>query len=128
MDNQNNNETIVATCSCSQQEDHFRRWVDWVVVVLAILFACTFYGTGLYLLFIDRVPWMVKLMEEQFAAVVLPPLALTSAVFVVSVLKAASGEVKIEIFKLKFEGNSAPVIMFMLVYSVMISSVAMLWK
>ena len=108
-------------------DERIRARMDWIVVIAALLFASIFYGFGLYYLLTGEYPWLVEVLKKQFAAIVMPPLVIGASIVVVSILKLASGDVKIKFLTVQFEGSTAPIVMFLVVYAVIISSIHLLW-
>lgn len=110
-----------------QASEEFRQTIDWIVVVLALLFGVIFFSGGLYYLFIVQADWLIQIIKDHFNAIVMPPLAMTSSIFVVSILKIASGPVKLNFLGMQFEGSSAPIVMYLAVFSSFIISINMMW-
>jgi len=123
MADDNNNNLIPET----DAEKKVRLLADWGFLLCAGIFSMILFGGGLYHLFVVKQPWLVEILQHQFAALIIPPMTMVSAMIVVISLKVMSGPMKFKILGFEFEGSSAPIIMWILVYLVMIHSVTLLW-
>lgn len=100
---------------------------EWIFVIMACVFGMCLFGGGLYYLLLDPQSWLIRIIRDQFAAIILPPLMMVSAMVVVISLKISGGPVKFKILGFDFEGTSSQVIMWVLVYLVFVFSVKLLW-
>lgn len=108
-------------------EQRVRLIADIGFLVCAGLFGVILFGGGLYQLFIVKQPWLVDIFKYHFASLVIPPMSMVAAMVVIISLKVMSGPIKFKIFGFEFEGSSAPIIMWILVYLTIIHSASLLW-
>lgn len=103
-----------------------QKFMSWVAVILV---TCM---TGLFFWIIIRRgiqegAWL-KVTQEHFAAVVGLPAAAVGALFLVLVLRMASGPIEVDIGALKFKGAAAPIVFWLLCFLAMASAIKMLWS
>jgi hypothetical protein len=111
----------------SKEERKFRMLVDSGILGFTSLFGSVLYFGGLYHLFSTKPQWLIDIIDLHFAAVILPPLMMLGSIVVVIALKMTDGPAKFKLLGFEFEGASAPIIMWVLVYLVMTLSVTVLW-
>jgi len=107
--------------------EYIQIFADWAIVFIALIFGSIFFGGGLYYLFVNTQQWIVTMIENHFAAIILTPLMCLSSIMVVSILKLSNGPIKFKAFYLEFEGSSAPVMMWILVFLTQLTAVYLLW-
>jgi len=109
------------------KEKKLRLIADWAFLIAAGAFSLVFFGGGLYHLFVVQEPWLVDILKNHFAALVIPPMVLVSSMLVVISLQVSSGPIRFKILGFEFDGSSGPIIMWILVYLVIIHSTILLW-
>jgi hypothetical protein len=104
----------------------FRRVFGWVA-----LFAALFWGTfsGGFLAYHSLQPdgWMVRLIERQFAAVILVPMSALGALCVVLLLRLSSGPLEFKAIGFEFRGASGQVVLWVVCFIALVSAVKLLW-
>ena len=72
--------------------------------------------------------WIIKLIQEHFAAIVLVPLGQMAALCIVLLLKVStSGAIKFQFLTFKFRGASGPIILWVLCFFSVIAGTKILW-
>lgn len=87
-------------------------------------------GVFIYFLALDIAyaqPWMMELFKEHSAAVLGLPLAAIAALALVLVLETKSGRIEFEGLGFKFRGASGEVIMWVICFLAIVSSIKLLW-
>lgn len=120
--------TTLPTEPESAEERKLRMLVDVVILTFTTIFGSILYFGGLYELFSSNADWLVDIMNKHFAAVIMPPLMMIGAIVVVTALKMSETQMKFSLLGFNFEGSSAPIIMWVLVYLVITLSVRILWN
>jgi hypothetical protein len=120
--------TTLPTEPESAEERKLRMIVDVAILTFTSIFGSILYFGGLYELFSSNAGWLIDIMDKHFAAVVMPPLMMIGAIVVVTALKMSETQMKFSLLGFKFEGSSAPIIMWVLVYLVITLSVRLLWN
>lgn len=110
-----------------RQEAKIRFIVACVVLVFCAIFGSMLYFGGLIHLFLEKPEWLISIIEKHFAAIVLPPLMMVGAIVVVVALRMSEGPIKFKILGFEFEGASAPIIMWVLIYLVFTLTVKIFW-
>ncbi|TKJ33946.1 MAG: hypothetical protein CEE38_19060 [Planctomycetes bacterium B3_Pla] len=95
------------------------------VVVLGVVFTCSFFAVLVYSFFTDE-QW-VELSKEHASAVVGIPIATVSAFLLVSILQVTTGKVEFEGIGFKFRGASGPVVLWIACFIAMVISIKLLW-
>lgn len=111
----------------SKEEKKLRLIVDIVLLVFTSTFGGILYFGGLYHLFTSNAEWLIQIMKQHYAAVIIPPLMMVGSLVVVIALRMSEGPMKFKLLGFEFEGSSTPIIMWVLVYLVMTLSVTILW-
>jgi hypothetical protein len=104
----------------------FRVIVAGLVLVASAIVA----GVFVYFLALDIAyaqPWMMEVFKEHTAAVLGLPLAAIAALALVLALETKSGRIEFEGFGFKFRGASGEVIMWVICFLAMASSIKLLW-
>jgi hypothetical protein len=71
--------------------------------------------------------WL-KVTQDHFAAIVGLPAAACGSLFLVLVLRLASGPITIKMPGFQFEGAAAPIVFWVICFLAMASAIKMLWK
>jgi hypothetical protein len=106
-------------------EARFRSTMGWVVGVGVLAFSAAAFALVLWRGWQDKA-WL-KVAQDHFAAVVGLPLIAIAAMFVVLVLRMASGPIEVEAGSLKFKGAAAPIVFWILCFLAMSAALRMLW-
>ena len=109
------------------EDEKLRFYVACTVIAFCAVFGAILYIGGLAYLFLSKPLWMIMILKKHFAAVVIPPLMMVGAIMVVVSLRISEGPIKFKILGFEFEGASAPIIMWALVYMIFLASVQLLW-
>lgn len=110
-----------------KEERKFRLMVDSGILGFTSLFGSILYFGGLYHLFVSKPQWLLDVINNHFAAIILPPLMMVGSIVVVLSLKMAEGPIKFKVLGFEFDGAAGPIIMWVMVYLVMVLSVTILW-
>jgi hypothetical protein len=106
------------------------RWFKYIIYLLAIIFipllVISYFGLYVYELFYDNT-WIIDNLKEHYAATIGLPFAAVAASLIVLVFETKSGEIKITIWNMKFEGTSGEIIMWVLVFISEGLMIALLW-
>ena len=115
-----------ATTDESDPGQAFRRVFGWVA-----LFAALFWGTfvGGFLAYHTLQPdgWMIRLIEHQFAAVILVPMSGLGALCIVLLLRLSSGPLEFKAIGFEFRGASGQVVLWVVSFIAMVAAVKLLW-
>ncbi len=109
-----------------QQKRIFRPLVATLVLIGLAIVGSTF----VYFLALDMAyaqPWVMDVLKEHTAAVLGLPLAAIAAFALVLVLETKSGRIEFEGFGFKFCGASGEVILWVICYLAIVSSIKLLW-
>jgi uncharacterized membrane protein len=69
----------------------------------------------------------VNSYKKHFSAVVGLPLASLAALFVVAILEVTTGTIEFEGFGFKFRGASGPIILWVICYLTIATTIKLLW-
>jgi hypothetical protein len=106
-------------------DNYLRMTAAWITISLTSLFV-------LFLLWrigkvtIEQRIW-IPIVQSQFPAVIGLPTAAAAALFIVLSLRVASGPIEVELPNLKLKGAAAPIIFWIVCYSVIVTSIKLLW-
>ena len=112
--------------SSTQKRRGFRTVVATLVLIALVIVG----GVFVYFLALDIAyaqPWMMDVFKEHTAAVLGLPLAAIAAFALVLVLETKSGRIEFEGFGFKFRGASGEVIMWVICFLTIVSSIKLLW-
>jgi hypothetical protein len=104
----------------------FRRIFGWVALITAGL-GGLFMGAFLAYHSFQRDGWMVQLVQSQFPAMVLVPLAGLGAFCVVLVLRLSSGPLEFKAIGFEFKGASGQVVLWVVCFLAEIAAIKTLW-
>lgn len=107
-----------------------RRIFRAVIATLVLIALAVVGGVFVYFLALDIAyaqPWMMQVFKEHTAAVLGLPLAAIAAFALVLVLETKSGRIEFEGFGFKFRGASGEVIMWVICFLAIVSSIKLLW-
>ena len=125
-DPQLHSDLVRATTDDSDPGQAFRRVFGWVA-----LFAALFWGTfiGGFLAYHTLQPegWMIRLIEHQFAAVILVPMSGLGALCIVLLLRLSSGPLEFKAIGFEFRGASGQVVLWVVSFIAMVAAVKLLW-
>lgn len=111
----------------TKEERRFRLIVDMAILGFSSIFGSILYFGGLYHLFYAKPQWLIDLISGHFVALLVPPLMMIGAIVVVIALKITDGPAKFKVLGFEFEGASAPIVMWSMVYMILTLSVTILW-
>jgi hypothetical protein len=106
-------------------ESSLRRWMSWVAVAGASLFALAFFVSIVLVSFFGI--WDA-IARRHFAAVVGLPSAALAALFVVLVLRTVAGPIELKIPGFEFRGASGPIIMWIACFLAITFAISHLWS
>lgn len=104
----------------------FRRVFGWVALFAALLWG-TFAAAFLAYHTLQPDGWMVRLIEHQFAAVILVPMSALGALCIVLLLRLSSGPLEFKAIGFEFRGASGQVVLWVLSFLALIAAVKLLW-
>ena len=104
----------------------FRRIFGWVALFAALLWG-TFVGGFLAYQTLQPGGWMVRLVERQFAAVILVPMSGLAALCIVLLLRLSSGPLEFKAIGFEFRGASGQVVLWVVCFIALIAAVKLLW-
>ena len=105
----------------------FRRVFGWIALVSAGLWG-TFMGAFLgYHSFLGTDPWMVRLVEKQFAAMVLVPMAGLGSLCLVLMLRLSSGPIEFKGIGFEFRGASGQLVLWVVCFIALVAAIKLLW-
>lgn len=104
----------------------FRRVFGWIALVAALLWGMFMGG---FLAYHSMRPdsWMVALVQEQFAAMILVPMAALGSLCLVLVLRLSSGPLEFKAIGFEFRGASGQVVLWVVCFLALIVSIKLLW-
>lgn len=111
-------------------EPRLRRFASWSAVLGAIGAASYF---AIFMAIQTLKPsdpnssWIITQFKQNFAATLGIPLSALTAFCVVTLLRATTGPIEIEMKGLKFSGASGPIIFWILCFLVIVIGVKLLW-
>jgi hypothetical protein len=109
-----------------RQQHRFRRLIE----MLALLSATAVGAAFVFFLTRDIAnaePWMMDVFREHPGAVLGLPLAALAALCIVLFLEAKSGRIEFEGFGFKFRGASGEIILWVICFLAITSSIRLLW-
>ena len=71
--------------------------------------------------------WVKDIVQQHFPATVGLPLAALCAFLLVTVLQISSGKIEFEMLGLKFRGASGPIVLWVIAFLSIASSIKLLW-
>ncbi len=95
------------------------------VVVLGVIFTCSFFGVLVYSFFTYN-EW-VELAKEHASPVVGLPIATVASFLLVSILQVTAGKIEFEGLGFKFRGASGPVVLWIACFIAMAICIKLLW-
>jgi hypothetical protein len=107
------------------RRDRLQYVMSWVAVSLITAMALSFFARIVWLGWKEKAWYRVS--QDHFAAVVGLPAAAVAALFLVLVLRIASGPIEVEFGSLKFKGAAAPIVFWLLCFLAIAGSIKMLW-
>ena len=110
----------------SDPGQHFRRVFGWVALVAALVWG-TFMGGFLAYHTLQPESWMVRLVEQQFAAVILVPMSGLGSFCIVLLLRLSSGPLEFKAIGFEFRGASGQVVLWVVCFIALIAAVKLLW-
>lgn len=106
-------------------EDRLRTVMAWAAVVGTALLGASAFTLVLWRGFRDQA-W-VSTAQQHFAAVIGLPMSAIAALFIVLVLRIASGPIEVEVGPLKFKGAAAPVVFWLICFVAIALMIKLLW-
>jgi hypothetical protein len=106
-----------------KSEIFLRILAAWIAILGTSVFVGCFFG-----FLVCNYKELLPIGMKHFAATICLPLAAIGAVCLVLSLKAYTGPIEIEAFKVKFRGASGPIILWILCFLAMVFSIWLLWK
>lgn len=104
-------------------------WASMALIIGIGCFVTAFFGGGLYILMVEQTPWIITQFKNNFASLVAVPLSMIGSMAVVMILKYTDGPVEFDApMGIKFKGAAAPIVFFILVFSVNIAAIKLLWN
>lgn len=104
----------------------FRRIFGWVALFAALIWG-TFCGGFLAYQTLQADGWMVRLIEHQFAAVILVPMSALGALCIVLLLRLSSGPLEFKAIGFEFRGASGQVVLWVVCFIALVAAVKLLW-
>jgi hypothetical protein len=102
-----------------------RNVMSWVAVVSTAVFATAMFAIVIWR-GLHEEAWL-PIAKAHFAAVVGLPLVAIAALFVVLILRMASGPIEVEIGSFKFKGAAAPIVFWIMCFLAMSTALRILW-
>jgi hypothetical protein len=106
-------------------EDRLRIVMAWLAVVGTAFLGVSAFTLVLWRGFRDQA-W-VSTAQQHFAAVIGLPMSAIAALFIVLVLRIASGPIEVELGPLKFKGAAAPVVFWLICFIAIALMIKLLW-
>ena len=119
-------EVVTTETDESDPGQRFRRVFGWVALFAALIWG-TFVGGFLAYQTLQPDGWMVRLVEHQFAAVILVPMSGLAALCIVLLLRLSSGPLEFKAIGFEFRGASGQVVMWVVSFIALVSAVKLLW-
>jgi hypothetical protein len=107
-------------------EDRLRMVMAWLAAVGTALLGVAAFALVLWRGFRDQA-WL-STAQEHFAAVIGLPMSAIAALFIVLVLRIASGPIEVEMGPLKFKGGAAPVVFWLICFIAIALMTKLLWS
>jgi hypothetical protein len=117
---------IPDTLADTDPGEAFRRIFGWVALIAAGL-GGAFMASFLAYHSFQSDGWMVRLVQQQFPAMVLVPLAGLGAFCVVLVLRLSSGPLEFKAIGFEFKGASGQVVLWVVCFTAIVAAIRVLW-
>jgi|SRR5215203_155822 len=104
----------------------YRRWFSWIVLGATTVwgvFVATWLGWHSW----QPDSWVLRMVQEHFAALIGVPMAALIAMCVVLLLRFSAGPIEFKAFGVEFEGASGQVVFWVLCFLSIVSSLKLLW-
>ncbi|MCC6916996.1 hypothetical protein [Nitrosomonas sp.] len=111
-----------------ENESQAKKFVVWATLIGSVMFWGLFLAYIALNLFCDQNSWIIQLMKEHAPAMLLLPLAALASFCNVLLLKITDGKIEIEVLKLRFQGASGPIIMWVISFGTMATAIYFLWS
>jgi len=105
-------------------EASLRKWMSWLAVSGASLFAVAFFAS---IVWISVYGAWDQVARRHFAAVIGLPSAALAALFIVLVLRTVAGPIELKIPGFEFRGASGPIVMWILCFLAIALAISWLW-
>ncbi len=106
-------------------EDRLRIAMAWFAVAGTGLLGVLAFALILWRGFKDQ-SWL-STAQQHFAAIIGLPMAALAALFIVLVLRIATGPIEVELGPLKFRGAAAPVVFWLICFIAIALMIKLLW-
>lgn len=126
LDAEVRSDPVVATTDETDPGQAFRRVFGWVALFAALIWG-TFIGAFLAYHTLQSDGWMIRLIERQFAAVILVPMSALGALCIVLLLRLSSGPLEFKAIGFEFRGASGQVVLWVVSFTALIAAVKLLW-
>jgi hypothetical protein len=97
----------------------------WLAVVGTAFLGVSAFALVLWRGFRDQA-WL-SIAQQHFAAAIGLPMSAIAALFIVLVLRLASGSIEVELGPLKFKGAAAPVVFWLICFIAIALMIKLLW-
>ncbi len=110
--------------------DALRLFASWTVLVGTCLASLLVGALIIYQLFKEKPAegWFLKLVEKQFASIILVPVAAIGSICVILIFEVTAGSIVFEALGFKFAGASGPVVLWIFCFLAFLLGIKLLLK
>lgn len=114
-----------------KSENKFRRYISWLVVIGTAISGTYFLGFLVYYSLgttSSSQNWLIRVIENHYAATIGVPLSAISAFCVVFLLRVVNRDpIEFEVLGVKFKGTSGPVVIWIFCFLAIVFGMYLLW-